>query len=418
MPTRVPHRDSSEDAESQSDSPSSSPTSSSTPNSRAVRQRPDAQITPLSKRKRTNTAASEPSRNRRRTTAGPDGEEEPGDDDFSDVYDPDQPLQERRKVQRDLRNLLKDINDKAEEYLQSGSRGLHEAILQADELAKKVKQTTEATIDSRLLVGTTDLSFRKALRLVQGSVSQGLDVDEFVSKAITYMRHGGGISDDNAPELSSTQRQRRTVSQRRRTLQDEDDDDDDIGDDGDMMNWPHLGRFACLPHIRRPALPGFLLGPLSVEKKARRLTKRSAPFRPDALRETRPQVLNVDDMAKKGDDLTAMCTSILQRLRAIQAETQDTVADLIDDDMDDAEKTRLMHQHGLRSTGGIDLMRFVVNPDSFGQTVENLFYVSFLIKDGRVAIELDEHDLPALGACARPAAAARLLSRATFIILH
>ncbi|KAG5991083.1 hypothetical protein E4U43_004097 [Claviceps pusilla] len=409
MPTRV--RDNSEDAESQADSPSPSPSPSP-----SATQRSHAPSAQRSKRKRITAVASEPSNHRQRAV-GPDDDENLDGDQFSDVYDPDQPLEERRILQKDLRSLLKDVNDNSEEYLQRDSRGLHEAILKANELSKKVKQTTEATIDSRLLVSTTDLSYRKALRLAQGSLSQGLDVDEFVSKAITYMRHGGGIRDDNAPELSSTQRQRRTVTQRRgnRHGDEDEDDDDDVGDDGDMMNWPHLGRFACLPYIRRPALPGFLLGPLSVEKKARKMTKRSAPFRPENLKETRPEVLNVDDMAKKENDLTAICTNILQHLHSIQAETQEIVADLIDDDMDDAEKTRLMHQHGLRSTGGIDLMRFVVNPDSFGQTVENMFYVSFLIRDGRVEIELDEHDLPALGTCAAAAAAAA--SAALFVSL-
>jgi hypothetical protein len=164
-----------------------------------------------------------------------------------------------------------------------------------------------------------------------------------------------------------------------------------------MMNWSHLGRFACLPYIRRPALPGFLLGPLSVEKKARKLAKRAAPFRPNDLTETRPEVLNVDELAKRENDLTAICGKILQQLQKVQAETQETVAELMDDDMSDEERTRIMHKHGLRSTGGIDLMRFVVNPRSFGQTVENMFYVSFLIRDGRVEIDFDEFDLPALG---------------------
>ncbi|PCD33134.1 hypothetical protein AU210_009369 [Fusarium oxysporum f. sp. radicis-cucumerinum] len=300
------------------------------------------------------------------------------------------PLEERRRVQQGFRDLLRDVTENTEEYLQGDSRGLHEAILRADELSKKVRQTTEATIDSRLLVSTTDLSYRKTLRLTQGSLSQGIDVDEFVSKCITYMRHGRGIMDDDAPELSSTQRQRR------RTTRGDEDGEEDIGDEGDMMNWPHLGRFASLPYIRRPALPGFLLGPLSVEKKARKIAKRSAPFRPNNLTETRPEVLNVEDLAKKENDLTAICGKILHQLQTLQANIQETVADLIDENMDDEEQTRIMHQHGLRSTGGIDLMRFVVNPKSFGQTIENMFYVSFLVRDGRVKIDFDEFDLPAL----------------------
>ncbi|PNY26523.1 Non-structural maintenance of chromosome element 4 [Tolypocladium capitatum] len=379
MPTRV--RGPSDYGDQESPSPSPSPARRNL----AMRH---------AKRKRADTANGHA--NQRPRTAQPDGD---GDDDpDEDVYDPDQSVEERRTVQKGYRDLLRDITENGEEYLDKDSNGLHETILKADALSKKLRQTTEATIDSRLLVSTTDLSYRKTLRLTQGSLSQGIDVDEFVSKCIAYMRNGGGISDDDAPELSSTQRQRRTTRGRGGA-----DDDDEIGDEGDMMNWPHLGRFACLPHIRRPALPGFLLGPLSVEKKARKITKRSAPFRPDNLTETRPEVLNVEDLAKRDNDLTAICGKILQQLRKIQADTQETVAELMDDDMDDEEKTNIMHRHGLRSTGGIDLMRFVVNPKSFAQTVENIFYVSFLIRDGRIEIDFDEFHLPALAPVDREA---------------
>lgn len=387
MPTRL---EDDSDAESLSPSPSTTP---SAPRNLAVREKPDGRSASGSKRKRADTASAQQPTHRRRT-AEPSGDSD--DDNYDDVYDPDQPVEERRRVQKGFRDLLREVTENSEEYLQSHSGGLHEAILKADELTKDVRQTAEATIDSRLLVSTTDLSYRKTLRLTQGNLSQGIDVDEFVSKCITYMRQGRGIMDDEAPELSSTQRQRRRVPRGR-----EDDEEDDVGDEGDMMNWPHLGRFACLPYIRRPALPGFLLGPLSLEKKARKVTKRSAPFRPNNLTETRPEVLNVDDLAKKENDLTAMCGKILQQLHKVQAETQQAVEELIDEDMDEQESTRIMHQHGLRSTGGIDLMRFVVNPKSFGQTVENMFYVSFLIRDGRIEIGYDEFDLPALGECSQ-----------------
>lgn len=380
MPTRV---QGSSDGENQPPSPLQARPSLS------MRQRSEARSASGSKRKRASTANGQS--NQRPRQSPPDGDSD--EDDEEDVFDPDQPLEERRTVQKGYRDLLRDITENGEEYLNNNdSMGLHETIMKADALSKKLRQTTEATIDSRLLVSTTDLSYRKALRLIQGSLSQGIDTDEFVSKCITYMRQGAGIVDDNAPELSSTQRQRRRTGRGGG-----DEYDDDIGDEGDMMNWSHLGRFACLPQIRRPALPGFLVGPLSVEKKARKITKRSAPFQPNNLTETRPEVLNIDDLANKENDLTATCGKILQQLHKIQAETQEQVAELMEDDMDDEEKTRIMHHYGLRSTGGIDLMRFVVNPKSFAQTVENMFYVSFLIRDGRIEIDFDEFDLPALG---------------------
>ncbi|KAM0243429.1 hypothetical protein ACHAPO_000277 [Fusarium lateritium] len=384
MPTR--RRDS--DEESQSRSPSLAPRAAQSHRDLTVRERESSRSVSGSKRKRADTQNGESSNHRRRT-AEPSHDSH-DDSDVDDIYDPDQPLEERRKVQQGFRDLLREVTENTEEYLQADSRGIYDTIIRANELSKKVRQTTEATIDSRLLVSTTDLSYRKTLRLTQGSLSQGVDVDEFVSKCITYMRHGRGIIDDDAPELSSTQRQRR------RTTRADENGDDDIGDDGDMMNWPHLGRFSALPYIRRPALPGFLLGPLSAEKKARKIAKRSAPFRPNNLTETRPEVLNVEDLAHKENDLTAICSKILHQLQKIQAHLQQTVSDSINDDMDDEERDRIMHQYGLRSTGGIDLMHFVVNPKSFGQTIENMFYVSFLIRDGRVEIEFDEFGLPAL----------------------
>lgn len=371
----------------------------------AVRQRGGVRSVSGVKRKRADTNTTAPTSNHRRRVAveSEESEEEGEDDDNDeegeerhlgaddDVYDPDQPVEERRKVQRGLRGLLKDVTEKSEEYLQTDSRGLRETIRKANSFVKDIKRPSEAASDSRLLVSTTDLSYRKTLRLTHGSLAQGLDVDEFVSKCITYMRQGRGIDEDDAPGLSSTQRRRRVSPAR------DEDGDPDVGDEGDMMNWSHLGRFAAIPFLRRPALPGFMLGPLSVEKKMRKITKRVAPLRPNSLTETRPEVLSVDDLAKKENDLTAICSKILQQLHSIQADVQEKVMNLIEDDMPDDEKTRIMHNHGLRSTGGIDVMRFVVNPKSFGQTIENMFYVSFLIRDGRVEIEYDDDDLPALG---------------------
>ncbi|KAM0446020.1 hypothetical protein ACHAPV_004730 [Trichoderma viride] len=65
--------------------------------------------------------------------------------------------------------------------------------------------------------------------------------------------------------------------------------------------------------------------------------------------------------------------------------------------------------NGVRGRGGIDLTRFVVNPKSFEQTIENLFYVSFLIRDGRVEIDFDEDGLPALDTSVLEAERRRLL---------
>ncbi|KAI1658652.1 hypothetical protein F4813DRAFT_355839 [Daldinia decipiens] len=343
-----------------------------------------------SKRKRTLTNGAEHANSRQRTRE-PDAEGGVEGEDF----DPDQPAEERRYLHRGYRDLFQDLYENSDEYLKGDSTGLIDTLCKANALSSGVKQTAEAVMDSKLLVSTADASYRKTVRLTAGNIAQGVDVDEFVSKCITYMRLGSGITEDDAPELTATQQHRRRPG--RGALGDEGDDEDDIGDEGDMFNWAHLGRFACLPNIKRPATPGFLLGPLSAEVKKRKIVKRSAPFRPNNLQETRPEVLDAEAVQRsEKNDLTTICSKILQRLKQAQETAQDAVEDAVNRGASDEEAQRLMDRYGLRDTGGIDLLRFVVNPRSFGQTVENMFYVSFLIRDGRIKIDFDENNLPTL----------------------
>jgi len=48
----------------------------------------------------------------------------------------------------------------------------------------------------------------------------------------------------------------------------------------------------------------------------------------------------------------------------------------------------------LRQNSPINLFKFVINPQSFGQTVENIFYLSFSIRDARAKLDIDEHGMP------------------------
>jgi len=307
-------------------------------------------------------------------------------------YDPDQPMAERRVIQRGIRELISKTNENQDELLDAKSTLFKEILAESDTLIRSAKQTTEAAVDARLLLHVSELMNKRSIRWMSGNAGNGVDVDEFVSKCATYMRQGRGIGDDDAPQLSSTQRQRRVAGNRGAIGDDEDEEDEA----GEMLNWSHFGRFACMPHSRRPAVPGFLLGPLSVEKKVRKAPQRTARLRINNLREVRPEVLQAEDL-KKGekDSLTALCKRILVRLDKVQTEAQSRV-EAEYEDLDEEETKQLMYKYGLRRTGGVDFFRFVVNPHSFGQTIENMFYVSFLIRDGRVGIEYDEDELPAL----------------------
>ena len=90
-------------------------------------------------------------------------------------------------------------------------------IRRANKIYRNVKQTNDATLDSRLLVNVSDLAYKKTAQLVIGDNSIGVDVDEFLSKCITFMRNGGPL-DRNDEEAALP---------RRRTQARDDSDDED-----------------------------------------------------------------------------------------------------------------------------------------------------------------------------------------------
>jgi hypothetical protein len=260
----------------------------------------------------------------------------------------------------------------------------------------KVRQTTDAAKDSRTLLNLADISGRKLTNFAQSRAGIGLDLDQFVSRCIHFMKEGHPPTEEEAAP---------TQKRNRRQTQAADEEDEDDEETVEELDWAFLGRYACFPCNRRPPVSSFLLGPLSLQKRVRAVqTQRARSQRQPLGPATRPQELRQEDIQQSGNtNLTHLVTTIKSRLAAhINDGTEKIDAELEAlEDPDDEDMFAAFSRHRVYQTPNqepaVSLFDFAVNPNSFGQTVENLFYISFLIREGNAKILVDENELPLLG---------------------
>jgi hypothetical protein len=275
---------------------------------------------------------------------------------------------------------------------EKNNKSLMTSFKTANVLMEEVRNTSDATVDSRYLLDATDLASKKVHNDAYGSASLGLDVDVLLSRCKAFMRDVGSSS-------TSQNRSRRASP----------DDDDDM--DGNGIDWSLLGLDGAYAGNLRSAAPAFMLGPLAVEKKVRATQRTTRNQRQDPhVDQVKPQELQASDLQQsENSSVTKMCAGIKQRLEELLQERGDSLeSDLrkkgfqdTDDLMSEVnprwsltDLEALFSQHGLKHNYAISLFEFAVNPSSFGQTVENFFYISFLVRDGYIAIESDNHGLP------------------------
>lgn len=278
--------------------------------------------------------------------------------------------------------------DNRDDLVKSRNSGLLDAVKTQNSMFSKVRQTADATVDSRFLVNVSDLAGKKLTNAL-GNSGVGIDLDQFVSKCIYFMKSGGHVAGgEDAPTLPVG----------------DDEDDDDV----DGLDWGLLGRRAAFPCNTRPPTASFLLGPLSVQKRVRATQRKARSQRQPLGPATRPQEIREGDMQQsdnKNNNLTHLVKGIRQRL----TEHTDTGATLVERDLNAdpdnepsaEDEAAALHRHRMALTGegepAVHLLDFAINPHDFGQTVENLFYISFLVREGNAKIIKDEDGLPLLG---------------------
>ncbi|KAJ6492867.1 Nse4 C-terminal-domain-containing protein [Mycena vitilis] len=254
------------------------------------------------------------------------------------AYDPDQDAEVKRALRRKYRELHKTIDDRQADYT---AEELQNQVARANELFEDVKNTGEATLDSAFLVKTVNLNIQKARGLKFGTGA--FSIEDFVTKLVGFM--GGYRPPEDLAEVE------------------EEEEEDDS-----PLEWVKVGRRAMAKSRRVPAM-GFMNGPLSIEAKQRAPTQKRAKFEKNKNDQTRPQEIREEDIARSENETTKNVAVVANALEQVEK---------------------------------INLFRAVINPESFAQSVENIFYLSFLIRDAKVAFEISEDAEPVIFACQEP----------------
>lgn len=137
--------------------------------------------------------------------------------------------------------------------------------------------------------------------------------------------------------------------------------------DQDLLNsldWRRLSAWAYA-NARTPAPSYFLYGPLATQRR------RAAP---------RARV--VDDSNTQQDKTTPQNVTASE----LQVDPEQSTSNMV--------KTIYKVHNRTSGESRVNMFRFFINPDSFSQSVENLFYTSFLVRDGRLKVDVDDKDVP------------------------
>ncbi|KAJ8418068.1 hypothetical protein AAFF_G00137770 [Aldrovandia affinis] len=255
----------------------------------------------------------------------------------SGVQDEDDDPARRRLIRHQYRELINSVQQNREDMLSPSNNKLTEALEQANKLFADVRQAREAALDAQFLVLATDLGKEKASQLQADGSS--FDPSAYAEHLLTCM----GLN----------------------RLEDE-DSDGDLGGYLPQGAWQELGQkvhgcFRTAPSFH------FMLGTFVAEPpppRQRVERQRKAPNK-DVKRIMPTQLKKIDESHQE----------------ATEKEVERILAYLLKYQEDDPDSP-------------ISYFEFVIDPESFSRTVENIFHLSFLIRDGLARIYLDRDKLP------------------------
>jgi hypothetical protein len=242
------------------------------------------------------------------------------------------------RISNKYQQLSKEL-DQVRDDVVSGSDvdPLVKIIDQANSLVPTIEYSSEAYDDAQLIYHSADVTFKRVRNTVIGDNAE-FDTIAYADKLAAFVT-----------DLS--------MSSRDATI---------LAEYGEYANLTKLGEMVY-SKLNRPITVGFMVGPTDLMKKSRKVARQ---YGFDQESQTRPDGITAEDLQKDSrNETTKMVLEIYKSLKVYQ----------------DASEGQ-----------PIALFDFILNPQSFAQSVENMFYTSFLVRDGKVALEMDEDGIPVI----------------------
>ncbi|KAM5335287.1 EP300-interacting inhibitor of differentiation 3 [Glossophaga mutica] len=246
-----------------------------------------------------------------------------------------------RNIRKQYRQLIHTVQQNREDIVNTASDSLTEALEEANVLFDGVSRTREAALDAQFLVLASDLGKEKAKQL-------NSDMNYFNQVAFCdflFIFVGMNWMEDDEHELSGC--------------------DDNIA----LSFWETVHKEATSWMLRAETFH-FIFGSFKSQSSAPR--HRSEHHKKAHRMEENgdmPTKLRKLDLSSNQEATEKEVERILGLLQTYFRKYPDTP---------------------------VSYFEFVVDPKSFSRTVENIFYVSFIIRDGFARIRLDQDRLPIL----------------------
>ncbi|QBM85419.1 Binding domain of Nse4/EID3 to Nse3-MAGE [Metschnikowia aff. pulcherrima] len=202
-----------------------------------------------------------------------------------------------------------------------------------------VKELSMFMNDSEALLKTTVFASTNASNMDFGDLGGTLPVEDFLQAARRYMNPDLG----NDPVGLSA---------------------DEMHDRFNSLDWGKLGALFYLKG-KTPVVSHFLYGPLATKRRRIGPRTRRVDDTKSNIAKTTAQKVSASDLQDDPEqNTTHMVRAVFGVLKKKDADTK------------------------------VNLYKFFVNPHSFAQTVENLFYTSFLVRDGKFKVTMGPDNIP------------------------